>query len=295
MPNLCLDFRVVCKGIREDTMCAPNVMKFVNQKLSRRDLFKTALAGSAASALATLPRVNAQGMASLDLTNMADLTHTIGPNTPMFPGFNPPKLTTLVTVKDDGFYGNMWEIWEHTGTHLDAPAHFIDGGLTADKLPLESFIAPIAVIDIEAKTANDEDAMVTVDDITAWESANGQLPDGAVVMMYSGWEKRLSDPATYVNQRDDGTIHFPGFSPEAATFLVNERNISGIGVDTLSQDVGSSTTFDVHVTILGAGKYGLENVAGLSTIPAAGAFMIMGSLKIENASGGPVRLLAAWA
>lgn len=276
-------------------MCAPNIMKFVNQKLSRRDLFKTALAGSAASALATLPRVNAQGMASLSLTNMADLTHTIGPNTPMFPGFNPPKLTPLVTVKEDGFYGNLWEIWEHTGTHLDAPAHFIDGGLTADKLPLESFIAPIAVIDIEAKTADDEDAMVTVDDITAWETSNGQLPDGAVVMMYSGWEKRLSDPATYVNQRDDGTIHFPGFSPEAATFLVNERNISGIGVDTLSQDVGASTTFDVHVTILGAGKYGLENVANLSTIPASGAYMIMGSLKIENASGGPVRLIAAWA
>jgi kynurenine formamidase len=276
-------------------MCAPNVMKFVNQKLSRRDLFKTALAGSAASVLATLPKVNAQGMASLSLTNMADLTHTIGPNTPMFPGFNPPKLTTLVTVKDDGFYGNMWELWEHTGTHLDAPAHFIEGGLTADKLPLESFIAPIAVIDIEAKTADDEDAVVTVDDITAWETSNGQLPDGAVVMMYSGWEKRLAEPATYVNQHDDGTIHFPGFSPEAATFLVNERNISGIGVDTLSQDVGASTTFDVHVTILGAGKYGLENVANLSTIPASGAFMIMGSLKIENASGGPVRLMAAWA
>jgi kynurenine formamidase len=290
MPNL--GYTKEAKGGR---MCAPNIMKFVNQKLSRRDLFKTALAGSAASALTTLPRVSAQSMASLNLANMADLTHTIGPNTPMFPGFNPPKFTTLVTVKDNGFYGNLWEMWEHTGTHLDAPAHFIEGGLTADKLPLESFIAPIAVIDIEAKTADDDDAVVTVDDITAWESVNGQLPDGVVVMMYSGWEKRLADPATYVNQRDDGTVHFPGFSPEAATFLVNERNITGIGVDTLSQDPGNSTTFDVHVTILGAGKYGIENVANLSTIPASGAYMIMGSLKIENASGGPVRLMAAWA
>lgn len=281
-------------------MCAPNVMKYVNQKLlkttvSRRDLFKTALAGGVASTLAALPRVNAQSMASLNLTNMADLTHTIGPNTPMFPGFDPPKITTLVNVKDNGFYGNRWDMWEHTGTHLDAPAHFIEGGVTADKLPLESFIAPLAVIDIEAKTADDEDAMVMVEDITAWEEANGQLPDGVVVMMYSGWEKRLTDPATYVNQRDDGTIHFPGFSPEAATFLVSERNITGIGVDTLSQDPGNSTTFDVHVTILGAGKYGIENVANLKAIPAAGAYMIMGSLKIENASGGPVRLLAAWA
>jgi kynurenine formamidase len=281
-------------------MCAPKIMELVNQALSkqsvsRRDLFKTVLAGGAASTLAALPKVNAQTMTSLNLTNMADLTHTINANFPMFPGSTPPTFTTIVTVKDNGFYGNMWEIWEHTGTHLDAPAHFIEGGVTADKLPLESFIAPIAVIDIEAKTADDDDAMVTVEDITAWESANGQLPDGVVVMMYSGWEKRLADPATYINQRDDGTIHFPGFSPEAATFLVNERNITGIGVDTLSQDVGASTTFDVHVTILGAGKYGLENVANLSTIPAAGAYLIMGSLKIESASGGPVRLMAAWA
>jgi kynurenine formamidase len=276
-------------------MCSPKVMNIVQQTLSRRDLFKTVLAGGAASVLASLPKVSAQTITSLNLTNLADLTHTINSNTPMFPGFEGPKITTLVNVKDNGFYGNMWEIWEHTGTHLDAPAHFIEGGVTADKLPLGSFIAPIAVIDIEAKTADDDDAMVTVDDITAWESANGQLPDGVVVMMYSGWEKRLSDPASYINQRDDGTIHFPGFSPEAATFLVNERNITGIGVDTLSQDVGASTTFDVHVTILGAGKYGLENVANLSTIPAAGAYLIMGSLKIENASGGPVRLMAAWA
>ncbi len=276
-------------------MCSPKIMDFVNQTLSRRDLFKTVLAGGAASALTALPRVNAQSMASLNLTNMADLTHTINANTPMFPGFDPPKITTIVTVKEDGFYGNRWDLWEHTGTHLDAPAHFIDGGVTADKLPLESFIAPIAVIDIEAKTADDDDAMLTVEDITAWEAANGQLPDGVVVMMYSGWEKRLAEPATYVNQRDDGTIHFPGFSPEAATFLVTERNILGIGVDTLSQDPGNSTTFAVHVTILGAGKYGLENVANLKAIPAAGAYMIMGSLKIENASGGPVRLMAAWA
>jgi kynurenine formamidase len=276
-------------------MCSPKVMNIVQQTLSRRDLFKTVLAGGVASAMASLPRVSAQTLTSLNLTNMADLTHTINANTPMFPGFEGPTITTLVTVKDNGFYGNRWDMWEHTGTHLDAPAHFIEGGVTADKLPLGSFIAPIAVIDIEAKTADDDDAMVTVDDITAWESANGQLPDGVVVMMYSGWEKRLSDPASYINQRDDGTIHFPGFSPEAATFLVNERNITGIGVDTLSQDVGASTTFDVHVTILGAGKYGLENVANLSTIPAAGAYLIMGSLKIENASGGPVRLMAAWA
>jgi kynurenine formamidase len=281
-------------------MCAPKIMEFVNQALSkqnvsRRDLFKTVLAGGVASTLAALPKVNAQTMTSLNLTNMADLTHTINAAFPMFPGSTPPKFTTIVTVKDNGFYGNVWEIWEHTGTHLDAPAHFIEGGVTADKLPLESFIAPIAVIDIEAKTADDDDAVVTIEDITAWESANGTLPDGVVVMMYSGWEKRLADPATYINQRDDGTIHFPGFSPEAATFLVNERNITGIGVDTLSQDVGASTTFDVHVTILGAGKYGLENVANLSTIPAVGAYLIMGSLKIENASGGPVRLMAAWA
>lgn len=272
-------------------MCAPKVMEYVNKKFSRRDLFKLGTTGLAATSLTTLSRTQAQDN-MLSYSKLIDLTHTLHADFPMFPGAPAPKFNTLVTVKDNGYYGLVWELWEHSGTHMDAPAHFVDGGLTADILPLEMLIAPIAVIDIQNKAANDPDTMVTIDDITAWEAAHGPLPDGVMVMMNSGWDQRVNQPESFINATD-GTMHFPAFSPEAAEFLVNERNITGIAVDTLSLDAGKATSFDVHVTILGAGKFGLENVANLGQLPASGAHLIVGNLKIKHASGGPVRLLAA--
>ena len=275
-------------------MCAPHIINAVSQKLSRRDLFRATLLGGAAAAVATLPKATAQSVQTLTLGNLADLTHTTTPEIPMFPGFDGPTFDTLVTVEEDGFYGRRLNLSEHTGTHMDAPAHFISGGTTADRLALESFFAPLAVVDISEKAANDPDAQVTLDDLSAWEAEHGTLPEGAAVMMYSGWGERVGDPESFVNADAEGAMHFPGFAPEAAEFLVSERTVTGIGVDTLSLDYGLSGDFATHVTILGAGKWGLENVANLDTIPPVGATLIVGGLKFQDASGGPVRLLAAW-
>lgn len=276
-------------------MCAPHIMQAVNRKLSRRDLLKSSLVGGAALASAALVRAQAQmSSAMLNTRNLADLTHTLNPSFPVFPGFDPMSIETLVTVENDGFYANRWSLGEHTGTHMDAPAHFIAGAVTADKLELEQLLAPLAVIDISERAAQDPDAQLTLEDVEAWESDNGELPPGVAVMMYSGWEQRLSDPESFLNADADGTLHFPGFDPEAAEFLVSERDIAGVGVDTLSLDYGASQDFAAHVSVLGAGKWGLENVANLSALPAVGAHLIVGGLKVENASGGPVRLIAAW-
>ena len=276
-------------------MCAPKVMDYVNKKLNRRDLFKLAGAAAGVTATSLAPRAFAQSAPSLNLNNLTDLTHTISPDFPVFPGFDPMQIRTLVTVEDDGFYANRWDIGEHTGTHLDAPAHFVAGATTADAIPVAEFVAPLAIVDISAKAAADPDAVVTVEDLAAWENEYGALPAGAAVMMYSGWEARLSnDPSSFLNQDGPGVPHFPGFSPEAADFLVNERDIKGIGVDTLSLDIGASQTFDVHLSVLGAGKWGLENVANLKALPPAGATLIIGASKVRDASGGPVRLLATW-
>lgn len=276
-------------------MCSPRIMNYVNKELSRRNLFKLALAGTATAAVASLPKVNAQNMMhQIDVSNVVDLSHQLHPDFPMWPGTPSPEVEVLVTVKDNGFYGNVWKIWEHTATHLDAPAHFIDQGTTADNIPIEKFIAPIAVIDIEAKVEANPDATLDLEDIAAWEAENGKLPDGVVVMMYSGWEKRVDDAEAFRNTDSDEVMHFPGFNPEAAEFLVNERNITGIAVDTLSLDPGNSTTFGTHVAVLGADKWGIENVANLKAIPAAGATLIVGVLKNKDASGGPVRLMAVW-
>lgn len=274
-------------------MCAPKVMDVVNKQLLRRDLFKASLVGAASAALAT-SRVKAQEM-MLSTNNLVDLSHTVHADIPMWPGTPSPEVSTLVTVADDGFYGNVWTLWEHTGTHMDAPAHFIEGAATADQLDVASFIVPIAVVDIAEKAATDPDAVVKVADLEAWEAEHGELPAGAVVLMHSGWAERITDPESYRNTDADEVMHFPGFSAEAAEFLVSERDITGIGTDTLSLDPGNSATFDAHVTVLGASKYGLENVANLPNIPAAGAHLIVGQPKLQDASGGPVRLLAAFA
>jgi kynurenine formamidase len=176
---------------------------------------------------------------------------------------------------------------------MDAPAHFTDGGVTAENLPVANFFAPLVVIDISARAETDPDTQGTPDDITAWEASNGPIPAGAFVALYSGWESRLSAPPTFVNLDDAGVQHYPGWHGEAAALLVGERNIVGAGVDTLSLDYGPSTDFASHLTFLPAGKYGIECLANLAQVPAFGATIIVGGPKHVDASGGPTRAYAA--
>ena len=287
-------------------MCSPEVMSKVRQEISRRRLLgqtgaAAAVAAAGASSL-TLRSARAQdatpvaspvsGSLPGGFSQIIDLTHTWGEDFPVYPGTSLPSFEVAVTVADDGFYSQNLTLNEHTGTHMDAPAHFVEDAVTADQLPAEQLIAPLAVIDISAKTATDDDAQGTVDDITAWESANGPLPAGAFVALYSGWETRLSDPASFVNLDDEDVQHYPGWAPEATAFLVDERDITGVGVDTLSLDYGASTDFGTHITLLNAGKYGLENLANLGSVPATGAIIVVGGPKHENASGGPSRVYA---
>jgi len=271
-------------------------MARVRASLNRRQML--GIAGTL-GALALTPRgVLAQSATPMatptvsGFSSIVDLTHTLTQEFPVFPGGVQAEITVDNTIAENGFYTNLLNLQEHTGTHMDAPAHFVEGGTTADMIPVEQFVAPMAVIDISAKTESDPDSQLTVDDILAWEDANGELPAGAFVAMYSGWESRLSDPASFINLDGDDVQHYPGFDPAAAAFLIEERNIVGIGVDTLSLDFGASQDFGTHITILSAGGYGLENVANLGTLPASGATIIVGGPKHEAASGGPTRAFA---
>ena len=277
-------------------MCSPEVMARVRASLNRRQML--GIAGTL-GALALTPRgVLAQSATPMatptvsGFSSIVDLTHTLTQEFPVFPGGVQAEITVNTTIAENGFYTNQLNLQEHTGTHMDAPAHFVEGGTTADMIPVEQFVAPMAVIDISAKTESDPDSQVTVDDILAWEDANGELPAGAFVAMYSGWESRLSDPASFINLDGDDVQHYPGFDPETAAFLIEERNIVGIGVDTLSLDFGASQDFGTHITILTAGRYGLEAMANLGTLPASGATIIVGGPKHEAASGGPTRAFA---
>lgn len=228
------------------------------------------------------------------LRKMADLTHIQSPEFPTWPGT--PKLTRkpLYTHESAGFYANRWQLYEHHATHMDAPVHFIRGKPTLDQISPSQLIGYAVVIDIRERALKNPDTQLTADDLRKWERRYGRVPEGAIVLMLSGWSARSHDENAYRNTDSQGVMHFPGFAPDAAALLVHERRILGIGVDTLSLDPGVSTSFAVHKTVLEAGKWGLENVANLEQVPPYGAVLFVGALRLRNASGGPVRVVAMW-
>jgi kynurenine formamidase len=280
-------------------MCSPDVAKAVKDRarregidLSRRNFLRlgglTAAGVAVASALPAPRPAVAQAM----MGEVVDLSHVFATSVPTYVPNTSPTRETQVTVKKDGFYIQGWTFGEHTGTHMDIPAHFIDGGETVDNYAVANYISTAVIIDISAKAKDDANAMLNVADIEAWEKANGEIPVGALVCMYSGWEEKWSDVAAFRGDSGDGKLNFPGFGGDAAKFLVEKRNIHGIAVDTLSLDPGNSSTFDTHLTILGAGKYGVENVANLKALMGKKATVMIGIPRWEAGSGGPCRVLA---
>lgn len=243
---------------------------------------------------------NASGQATpntISTENVVDLTHTLDENFPFIPipGITFPfKKMPIATIEKMGVAAYRWEIHEHIGTQIDAPSHFFADGLSLEKMPVRNFIAPLAVIDISERARADADAAVTVEDIKNWEKKYGRLPKGAAVFMYSGWEARVNDARTFVNMDGANTMHFPGFSPEAAGFLVREREVVGIGVDTISLDPGKDKEYKAHKVWLKAGKWGVECVANLKQVPPAGATVFVGASKVGGATGGIVRVIAAF-
>lgn len=226
-------------------------------------------------------------------TQVADLTHVMHEDMPFWPGGVPFKKEALATYENDGYLLYKFEMGENTGTHVDAPAHFIEGKNSIDQLSTNQLILPVVVIDAQAQVADNPDYELTVDDITNWEAEYGRIPADSLVVMNSGWYKRFDNPATYLNQDANNIMHFPGYSVEAATLLI-DRNISGIGIDTLSLDHGPSTTFATHVAMLQANKYQIENMANLDALPATGATAIIGVLPVRDGSQAQARIFALW-
>jgi len=275
-------------------MCAPSLMYEVRQELSRRHFFG-ALGASVAAGLAAGEQAAAQEKPlrlPKGFRDIYDLTHTLSSKTPVYPAFKPIQIIDRFSIARDGFYCKELVLIEHTGTHMDAPIHFVNGGSSADRIPVDRLFAPLAVMSIKERADKDADAGLAVDDILAWEKRYGRLPSGAFVAISSGWDARIVDSAKFLNADAKGVLHFPGISGEAATFLAQERDVVGVGVDTVSLDVGTAPKPVAHLTLLGAGKYGLELMANLGAVPAAGATIIIGAPKHLGATGGPVRAFA---
>jgi len=227
-------------------------------------------------------------------TSVVDLTHAVSSNVPTYEVAEKSafQVKTVATVEKNSYFAREICLPEHFGTHLDAPAHFARGLWTVDQIPAERLAAPLVVLDVKGKVSQNPDYQVTVDDVADWEKTNGQIPQGSVVMARTGWESRWSSVKDYRNADAKGVMHFPGYSEEVARFLVEGRNIVGLGIDTLSIDYGPSKTFPVHKYTLAHSLYHLENVAHLSKAPESGAWVVVAPMKLEGGSGGPVRILA---
>ncbi|MER3501031.1 MAG: cyclase [Candidatus Fervidibacterota bacterium] len=222
---------------------------------------------------------------------VVDLTHPLQPGIPVWPGNPPFELRNLARLSEHGYYANALSCAEHTGTHVDAPIHFVEGRRSMHEVPATQLVGEICVIDVRDKVARNPDYLVSARDVRDFENRYGQIPPGAFVIARTGWEERWNEPKRYVNMDEQGVMHFPGFGSDAAKLLV-ERNIAGVGIDTLSIDYGPSKDFIAHKILLGANKIAVENMANLRALPPRGATILVGALKIRDGSGAPARVLA---
>jgi kynurenine formamidase len=225
---------------------------------------------------------------------IVDLSYPLNKNSAFWPGDNykPFELHSIATFEQNGVLSKAFSSPEHLGTHIDAPNHFAKDQISVDQIKPESLFAPGVVIDAVGPVSLDPDFRLLPDHIKAWESQHGRIPDGAIVLVHTGWNRHWGDTLRYQNKDARGEMHFPAFSAEAAKFLVEERKVRGIGLDTMSMDYGLSKDFPVHKIVNSAGRYGLENVANLDKLPPRDFYLFVAPMKIETGSGGPTRIFA---
>jgi kynurenine formamidase len=253
----------------------------------------TAARAGAAEPGTARPPVDLRGSRLVDLTHPFDEKTLYWPTAPST--FQLNRLSFGKTEAGFFYAANSFCTPEHGGTHLDAPIHFAEGRRTVDQIPLGQLIAPAAVIDVRAKAAADADYRLTAADVQAWEAKHGPVPEGAVVLLRTGWGERWPDRKRYLGDDKPGdasNLHFPSYGEAAARYLVERRKVGALGVDTASIDHGPSKDFIVHQIANGADVPGLENVARLEELPETGAWVIALPMKIAGGSGGPVRIVA---
>jgi kynurenine formamidase len=237
---------------------------------------------------------------------VVDLTQPLSPDTPVIelpPIFGPSPGLTMESISryDDAgpaWYWNILHLGEHTGTHFDAPVHWITGkdlaNNTTDTIPARRFVGPASVIDVSKEVAAYPDFLLTRERVQAWEGEHGKIPAQSWVLLRTDWSKRVGREA-FLNAGADGP-HSPGFHVDCVRFLAQERDVLGVGVETVGTDAGQAATFDppfpAHTVMQGAGRFGLASLCNLDQLPPAGAVVIAAPLKIVNGSGSPLRVLA---
>ncbi|MEU1255271.1 cyclase family protein [Streptomyces chartreusis] len=236
---------------------------------------------------------------------VVDLTSPLSSSTPVIqlpPQFGQTAVFELEEISryDDrgpAWYWNNFRSGEHTGTHFDAPNHWVTGKDLADvaSVPARDLIAPAAVLDFTAEAAENPDFLVEIDHVKAWEAENGPLPDGGWLLLRTGWDARSHSQQAFLNADENGP-HTPGLSPECARWVAEESPVLGLGVETVGTDAGAAHSFDpafpCHSYLMGSDKYGLTQLQNLAALPPTGAVVVAGPLPIVTGSGAPARVLA---
>ena len=273
-------------------MCVPGCMDVVRARLTRRALFRqTSLAAAGAMVVTSLPPEAPAAPSSFK--SVLDLTHTLSPDFPTFtgtPGIEMERLATSAGTASSCRVASRPD----SGTHLDAPIHFSEAGTSVEGIEAATLVAPLAVVDVAAKAEQDADYLLSRADLAAWEAKHGTLPPGCCVAMHSGWGRlATADPARFIGRDVNGTMHFPGIAPEAAEWLMKERQAAGLAVDTLSLDNGPSREFKTHQLWLPSGPVRLGEALRQSRAGAGGGRDAGGRAtqgKGASSAGAAVRL-----
>ena len=225
-------------------------------------------------------------------SKIVNLSHPVSPQTPHWPGDPPVEFAPWANIRRDGYYLRRFSMSEHGGTHLTAPASFYPDGRTVDQYPAAELVKPAVVIDTREQCRANRDYALTPDDVTAWESRHGFIPPGSVALLLTGWSERWNNPAEYLGANANGGLHFPGFGPDAAALLVNERKAAGLGTDTAGVEPGADGSFAVSKLALAQPRIVLENLANLHLLPSTGAVVVIGLLRLTGGSGSPAAVTA---
>ncbi len=240
------------------------------------------------------------------IVEIVDLTQPLDERTPVIQLPEQFAQTPGLTVHEISRYderGPAWawnwlEIGEHVGTHFDAPVHWITGrdGIDVSQVPPRHLVAPAVVIDKSTESQRDPDYLLTVEDVRAFEDEHGLLPDGGWLLLHTGWDARARDAKLFLNADELGNPHSPGPDAKCARWIAQESPLVGVGVETVGIDAGGAAGFDppfpAHHHLMGAGKYGLTQLANLASLPPTGALLIVAPLKLTGGTGSPVRALA---
>jgi len=220
------------------------------------------------------------------------LSHIINRNIPQWPGDPPIEFDTVAQLELDGYYLRRFTCGEHSATHLNAPKSFSPQGIGIDQYAAASLIAPAVVINIRDQAAINADYTLQVADIERWEQQYNPIPVGSVLLLSTGWQEKWQNPTEFLNADQVGNLHFPGFSPEATQFLLQKRQIKGLGIDTHGVDGGQDHTFAINRLVLAQPRIILENLTNLDQLPPVGTTLVIGILRLQEGSGSPAAVIA---